>query len=169
MPRWNTPQTFKQKACAVCGTLFTPRSGVHKFCSTPCRGKWKYITGVKSTENQYKQISGDWSRYAARLLYYGGRKRDKLTKQIILDRLEKQNYKCALTGRDLTCSLEKGVITKTNASIDRIVAGGGYTPDNIQMVCRAVNSFRNDTSVEEFIDWCKAVAEHNKKGTKNGS
>ena len=162
MPRWATPQTFKRKNCAVCKTEFLPRSGVHKFCSTSCKGKWKYITGTESTENQYNKISGNWKRYASRLLYYGGRKRDALSVEIVLAQLEKQNFKCALTGRDLTCYLEKGKVTKTNASIDRIVAGGSYTADNIQLVCRAVNGFRSNTSVEEFIDWCKAVAEHNR-------
>jgi hypothetical protein len=57
-------------------------------------------------------------------MYYGGRKRDLLSREIILGQLEKQDYKCALSGVQLTCILEKGIITQTNASIDRINAGG---------------------------------------------
>jgi len=151
---------WKPKACAVCGTEFIPRSGVHKFCSEACKGKWPYITGAMSTENQYKLISGNWDRYCARLLYYGGRKRDKLTKQILLDQLAKQNYKCALSGESLTCDLSKGTVSKTNASVDRIVAGGPYTADNIQMVCRALNHWRADTAVDEFVEWCRKVVDH---------
>lgn len=93
----------------------------------------------------------------ARLMYYGDRKRDQLSKEIILAQLEKQNYKCALSGVELTCTLERGVVTLTNASIDRIQAGGPYTADNIQMVCKALNSWRADTAVPDFVKWCRAV------------
>lgn len=162
MAGWNHDNAkWKPKQCVVCSTVFTPSSGVHKFCSTACRGKWKYITGSHSTENQYKEISGNWERYLARLLYYGGRKRDKLTRDILMAQLIKQDYKCALTGRLLTCTLDKGVAAKTNASVDRIVAGGSYTADNIQLVCRAVNQWRGDIPVDEFVDWCAAVVNHN--------
>jgi len=151
---------WKPKACAVCGTEFIPHSGVHKFCSAACKGKWKYITGDGSTENQYLKISGNWDRYCARLLYYGGRKRDQLTKEILLRKLESQKYKCALSGVPLTCALVKGNHAQTNASVDRIVAGGPYTEDNIQMVCRALNFWRADTSVPEFVEWCRKVVDH---------
>jgi hypothetical protein len=149
------------KACVVCGTEFPPTSGRSKFCSDKCRGKWKYITGDGSTENQYLKISGSWSRYCARLLYYGGRKRDKLTKEILLRKLQEQDFKCALSGAQLTCDLSKGVVSQTNASVDRIVAGGPYTEDNIQMVCKALNYWRADTSVEDFVAWCRKVVAHN--------
>jgi len=152
---------WKPKSCAVCGTEFTPKSEVHKFCSGLCKGKWKYITGVMNTENQYRKISGNWDRYCARLLYYGGRKRDKLNKQILLDKLKAQDYKCALSGMPLTCDLTKGVVSQTNASVDRIVAGGAYTEDNIQMVCKSLNHWRADTSVEDFVAWCRKVVNHN--------
>ena len=150
------------KACVVCTTEFVPKSGASRFCSAKCKGKWPYITGVMSTENQYRKISGNWRRYCARLLYYGGRKRDALTVQILLDKLATQDYKCALTGVALTCDLQNGVKNRTNASVDRIIAGGPYTEDNIQMVCKAVNMWRCDLPVADFIEWCrKVVAHHN--------
>lgn len=161
MAGWNhNNANWKPKNCAVCGTEFTPRSGANKFCSTPCRGKWKYITGDGSTENQYLRISGNWERYCSRLLYYGGRKRDKLSKQILLDKLREQDYKCALTGVPLTCELSVGTSCPTNASVDRIVAGGPYTADNIQLVCRVLNFWRADTSVEDFVEWCRKVVDY---------
>jgi hypothetical protein len=152
---------WKPKNCAVCGAAFTPKSGVNKFCSASCRGKWKYITGDGSTENQYLRISGNWGRYCSRLLYYGGHKRSKLTKEILLRKLQEQNFKCALSGVQLTCNLSIGVVAQTNASVDRIVAGGPYTEDNIQMVCKALNHWRADTSVEDFVAWCCKVVAHN--------
>lgn len=148
---------WKPKLCAVCKTEFTPKSGVNKFCSSKCRGKWKYITQAFSTDRQYKNISGNWSRYLARLLSVNGNRRSLLTKEILFDILKKQNYKCALTGVPLTCILKKGTTTKTNASVDRIEAGGPYTKDNVQLVCRAVNCWRNNTSISEFIEWCRKI------------
>ena len=83
--------------------------------------------------------------------------------------LEKQDFKCALSGVPLTCKLEKGVSCPTNASVDRIVAGGPYTADNIQMVCRALNAWRSDTTVTDFVEWCRLVVKFNdEKGTKDG-
>ena len=159
---------WKNKVCAVCSNSFIPKSGSHKFCSAQCKNKWKYVSGEVTTESQYKKISGNWSRYASRLLYFSGRKRDNLSREDILDKLKEQNYKCALSGVDLTCNLEKGNIFKTNASIDRIEAGGPYTKDNIQIVCRALNSWRADLTVDDFIEWCRKVvsyADKNKEDT----
>ncbi len=155
--------TFKDKSCVVCGTLFKPRSGINKFCSTSCKGKWKYITGEVTTESQYRKISGNWSRYLSRLLYAAGRKRDNLTREILLNKLEKQNYKCALSGVQLTCVLTKGNKNWTNASVDRVEAGGSYTEDNIQLVCRGLNSWRSSIPVDEFIWWCKQVVDYSKR------
>ena len=155
--------TWKPKQCLVCGTTFVPKSGVHKFCSEPCKGRWKYITGSVSTESQYKEISGNWRRYCARLLYYGGRKRDKLSVETLLAQLEKQDYLCALSGVPLTCDLKKGTISSTNASVGRIIAGGPYTADNIQLVCRALKHWRADTSVPDFVEWCRKVVQHHER------
>ena len=161
MPGWHHDNAnWKPKTCPICSTEFTPTGGHHRFCSTPCRGKWKYVTGQHSTANQYKKISGNWERYCARLLYYGGRRRDKLTRDIIMAQLIRQDYRCAITGRLLTCALEVGTKCRTNATVDRIAAGGAYTADNIQLVCRAINSFRNNTPLPEFVDWCRAVVNH---------
>jgi len=74
--------------------------------------------------------------------------------------LAQQGGKCALTGMPLTCILERGVRCQTNASIDRKIAGGSYTEDNVQLVCAAINKFRIDTPLDEFIDWCKKVADY---------
>lgn len=158
---WNGSEIFKEKECIVCQKLFNPKSGIHKFCSPQCKGKWQYITGKGNTENQYKEISGNWQRYFQRLCNQHHRK--ELNYKILLSVLEEQNGLCALSGTPLTCILEKGVITKTNASIDRIIAGGPYTKDNIQLVCRALNSWRGDTDLMEFIDWCRKVTQFQDK------
>ena len=159
--KWST------KTCPVCQSTFTPNSGAHKFCSATCKGKWKYISGVMTTESQYKSISGNWPRYLTRLRYYGGRKRDALSLDTLMATLVKQDYRCALTGVLLTCQLEQGVVCPTNASVDRIQAGGPYTPGNIQLVCRAVNMWRSNLPVAEFVDWCRAVVDYHDSHTRH--
>lgn len=116
------------------------------------------MNGTVTNETQYKNISGSWSRYFDRLLGKG--RRDVLSRTDLLELLEKQKGLCALSGIPLTCTLEVGKRFHTNASIDRIEAGGTYAPINIQLVCSALNGFRRDVSLNEFIWFCTQVAEH---------
>jgi len=154
--------------CAVCKTEFLPRTKTQVCCSLPCKGKRRYLLGQVTTATQYERISGNWERYLSRLLYFNGRKRDNLTREILMAQLIKQNFKCALTGVPLTCVLEKGVSHETNVSVDRKVPGGDYVADNIQLVCKAVNKWRSNLSVDEFVNWCELVVKHN-RGNKNGN
>ena len=118
------------------------------------------MNGEVTTKTQYAAISGNWSRYFSRLM----RKwREGLTTQDCLDVLEKQQGLCALSGIPLTCLLEQGKRFKTNASIDRIEAGGPYSVDNVQLVCSALNGFRTDTTLDEFIWFCTKVADYQKE------
>ncbi len=149
----------KLKSCATCTTPFEPKSGTQKYCCTACKRKAYQIEGPESTERQYALISGNWERYFGRLCTRAFR-RDLLTKHDCVDILKAQSYCCALTGVELTCRLEKGVVCKTNASIDRIDPKGPYTKDNVHLVCAAVNKFRIDLPLNEFVDWCKKVAHH---------
>lgn len=157
---------WKSKKCTVCSTLFKPKSGVHKFCSEECKGKHKYIIGKVTTESQYKNISGNWNRYLSRLLYVNGKKRSSLTRETLLVLLEKQNYKCALSGEDLTCILDKSKVYYTNASVDQIVPNAGYTEDNIRLVQRKYNVMKWVQSDEELIESCKRIIEHNDRKKK---
>lgn len=161
MPGWHHDNAnWAPKECPVCHNVFTPKSGAHRFCGEKCKGVWKYTSGRVTTESQYRGISGDWKRYCNRLLYHGGRKRDKLTVDVLLSKLEEQDYKCALSGAPLTCQLVLGVVSPTNASVDRIVAGGPYEAWNIQMVCRALNSWRSNLTTQDFVNWCRLVVAH---------
>ena len=107
--------------------------------------------------SQYSRISGNWTKYFNRLKRVG--KRPNLATQDLLNILERQNYQCALSGIELTCLLKQGTKYKTNASIDRIQASGEYVKDNVQLVCVALNSWRGDTDLKEFIWFCKQVTQ----------
>lgn len=79
---------------------------------------------------------------------------------------ESQNWRCALSGIKMTFG--KGG-EATNISVDRIQAGGEYSPENIRLVCSAINKFRSNLKTEDFIYFCKCVANHNKKELKIAS
>jgi hypothetical protein len=70
--------------------------------------------------------------------------------------LEKQGYKCVLSGLPIRAN---GDFQDITASIDRIDNSKGYTPDNIQLVHKRINMMRGALPVEEFISLCEQVAD----------
>lgn len=150
---------FGEANCPTCCQTVKKKKQTQRFCSAQCKGKYKYLSNHWTTEKQYSYISGNWEKYLNRLALKR-RRETGINVDVLMQVLKEQNYLCALTGKELTCLLEVGVKYPTNASIDRIIAGGPYVKENIQLVCAAVNSFRKDLSVAEFVAWCKAVANH---------
>lgn len=71
----------------------------------------------------------------------------------------KQDGKCAITGRPMTCIRGMGQVL-TNASVDRIDSDKTYTTDNIQLVCNIVNLMKNRMTMDEMYDWCQAVLDY---------
>jgi hypothetical protein len=139
--------------------------------------KWREANREKVRANQKRwyqasgrrpagYVNGKWDKYFYQSIKsHKSRNRDGLTVSQLIDLLEKQQYRCALTNAEMTCIRGRGQIS-TNASIDRLTAGGPYTIDNIQLVCSAVNQFRRALTVPEYIDWCRLViAHHDQKST----
>lgn len=157
MPRGEPPRNPKN--CVVCAASFMPKSGTQRFCCVSCKRKQYREDGPETTERQYALISGNWEKYFGRLCTKAFR-RDLLSKQDCMALLREQDFKCALTGVELTCTLEKGKVCKTNASLDRIDPKGPYTKENVQLVCAVINKFRIDTPLDEFVDWCRKVSEY---------
>jgi hypothetical protein len=115
------------------------------------------------TDKQYERISGNFSLYYNRLLYAVGKRREFLTRDMLLDLHKKQRGLCAISGVPLTCNLKRGEICHTNAQIDQIKPQGGYTPDNIQLVCGIVNKMKWDNSEADLIWWCERIIENGRK------
>lgn len=136
--------------CIVCGKEFITNHPKYLCCSAKC-GK------INKANKKYIRLSGNWYLYFKHLL---SKKKGDLTAEQLVELLYKQNGRCALTGEELTCKKIRGVYIKTNASIDRIIVGGEYNIKNVQLVCRAVNSFRHSLTVKEFIQWCKKVVRY---------
>ena len=105
-----------------------------------------------------RQITGNWPRYLAGMR--GAKSgRESISREQLLDLLKKQNYRCALTGQEMTCIRGQGRLG-TNASLDRINAGKPYTIENVQLVCDAVNSWRGKFPLLDFVAWCRLVVAH---------
>jgi len=148
-------QEYSIKPCISCSKEFKPFSSAHIYCCEKCKGVYKYKIKLVTTDSQYANISGNWRRYLQRLLYSAGRK--DLTLEDLVTLLEKQEYKCALTGELLTCTLGRGMIYMTNASIDRIIPGGEYEMNNIRLVCRIANVMKWNMSDDELKTWCRRI------------
>ena len=129
--------------CKWCDKEHRMANKNHITCSISCRNFLSF------KDNDHKYITS---------LLYGQRREDGLTREDIESLLDEQGGICALSGEPMTMVRGQGRVT-TNLSIDRIEAGGLYTKDNIQLVCNAVNSFRGDTNLEEYIDWCIKVSD----------
>lgn len=78
--------------------------------------------------------------------------------------LEKQNYKCAISGIELTTTLGKKYHSGT-ISIDRIDSTKGYLLDNIQLVHKDINFMKYTLSQDRFIELAHIISEfqRNKK------
>jgi hypothetical protein len=84
-----------------------------------------------------------------------------ITPSYLQDLLEKQNYKCALTGIPLiTHSDAKRNSIKPTLSLDRINSEEGYKIDNVQWVHKTVNIMKHKLTTSEFIEFCGLVWSH---------
>jgi len=82
-----------------------------------------------------------------------------LTLDQVLDVLQTQNGKCALTGWNLefTRGGDMGGRNPQGCTLDRKDNSKGYTKENIQLVCCRVNIMRSNLSIEDFTNLCRAV------------
>lgn len=73
---------------------------------------------------------------------------------------ERQSGKCLLTGIQMTRL--GGKTLATSISIDRIESAKGYTPDNVRLICHAVNAFKGAWSDELMLDTAEALLRANR-------
>ena len=76
-----------------------------------------------------------------------------ITGGTLLDILKQQNFRCALSGCELT---------PENVSSDHKIPlsnGGKHELKNVHLVTRQVNAMKGTMSVEEFVSMCRRVAD----------
>jgi len=95
---------------------------------------------------------------------YGAKKRGLIFDLSIADAYEiyiRQDKKCALSKLPIKLPSPK---TKHNifqtGSLDRIDSDDGYTINNTQWICIAINTMKLDYPENRFIELCNLVAEH---------
>lgn len=91
---------------------------------------------------------------ATRKVKGGSKSTDCFTLEYVLDLLEKQNGRCAVTGKVFTF---EGNEVGTNVSIDRIDSNKPYSAGNVRLVCSAVNYMKRRMNDNELVDWCLDV------------
>lgn len=90
----------------------------------------------------------------------------ELTTDFLLNLWEKQNGKCAITNLPMTYINDNGRIY-TNVSVDQKQPNEGYTLENTQLVCMAVNQLKSDMTMDEVLLICESVINNYKKNMIN--
>ena len=75
------------------------------------------------------------------------------TKQL-KDMVERQDYRCALTGRELNPD------TASADHIQPVSKGGSHTIENIQILHSEVNAAKGTMNNDEFVSMCREVVQH---------
>lgn len=185
IPAWshNTCRTCEQKQkwedtwkdgklkCKICNQYLPTSSFDIKDSSNTLRKG--YDTRCKSCKklqgkNYRKSLEGEEALNAtitARWLGARDRAKNKkisfeITKQDLKNLWHEQKGLCAISKIPMTYIMENGR-TFTNLSVDRKNPHIGYTKDNVQLVCMAVNQMKSDLSKEELLMFCKAIVENN--------
>jgi hypothetical protein len=155
---------LKNRSCVICSKNFESSWKRDVCFSSDCKR-------TRDLKRNYALLNGNWLKYLQSLCRK--RKDPKLQKhfdgKFLLNLIEKQNYKCSISGEPLTCIAEMNTdlnlirrVHHSNASIDRIKAGEPYTKENVQLVCLAVNIARSNLEIDDYINWCEKVANYQK-------
>jgi hypothetical protein len=76
------------------------------------------------------------------------------------DKYITQERQCALSGVPILFSRNyRDHKQQQTASLDRIDSLYGYIPGNVQWLHKVVNNMKQDYPENEFIDWCRRIAE----------
>ena len=100
-------------------------------------------------------LSQRWEDRAAGALI--ARPTGKVSLKKLMQLVQWQDFKCALTGRALT---------PETASLDHIVAvsnGGEHVLENLQVLHRDVNQAKRTLTSGEFVSLCREVVNHSKE------
>jgi hypothetical protein len=122
-----------------------------------CTKHYKWWLGYKNIHMSYfNKIKNECNRKSRQLEF-------NVTIEYLWDLFLRQDGYCAITGYPLQWGKHntiKNKATGRTASLDRIDSSQGYTENNIQWVHKDVNLIKYILSQDEFIHWCKLVANH---------
>jgi hypothetical protein len=114
---------------------------------------------LKKDKNPAWKGFGDVSGKTLSKLKRDAKTRDiefNITIEELDDKLKSQEYKCKLTGLELSTNYKD-----LTASVDRIDSSKGYSIDNVQWVHKDINMMKNDYDEDYFIKMCGLVINNN--------
>lgn len=83
-----------------------------------------------------------------------------IDKEFLLGLWKRQKGFCAISKVKMTHIILSGRVP-TNVSVDKINHLRGYTKDNVQLVCMAVNQMKMDLSMDDLIYFCNNIIQNN--------
>lgn len=118
------------------------------------RGK-KYKEGLKGTLEGvlYMRLSSARSSCGKRHIHFDA----NLKLEDLMEIYNKQKGRCNISGELLEIGGPKRPHT---LSLDRINSLEGYTKDNLQLVCWAVNQMKNNLSEDQLKFWCNKIIDN---------
>lgn len=138
------------KICEGCSTEFKTYKKHQRFCNRSCANK---------SLNLIKDPIEQFFREKITRLRSNAKKRNKefnLTWQDLRNKYNDQKGKCFYTSRTLQLTYstkERKVCPPDQLSVDRLDSNKGYVIDNIVLCCYAINNFKGDSMVREFLDY----------------
>ena len=152
--------------CHICGEYKDPsefqnhhyyayRNNKDKRC-----GKCKQIQNKEARNNYsnetklYKVLQERW--FAAKERASNKGIPFTISKEDLLDLWNLQNGLCSISKIPMTYELDNGRVF-TNVSVDQINPGQGYTKDNIQLICSAVNQLKSNWDMDTVFYICKQI------------
>jgi hypothetical protein len=81
--------------------------------------------------------------------------KDPATIDDLMRKFEAQGGRCAVSGIVMTWA--RGTVLPTSLSLDRINPNGGYSVDNIRLICHAINAFKGRMLDTEMIEMARAI------------
>lgn len=131
----------RQLVCRSCFLAAMPRKSAEQQKERKYANITNYFRSINShIKNRCKKMNIDYD----------------INAQDLINMYQKQNQRCKLSNMRMEIQNQNKKITP---SVDRINPKGGYTLDNIQLVCRIVNVMKSDNSEEDFIQICHCVSE----------
>ncbi len=152
--------------CHVCGKYF-PEETFHKKGGSKIRNnrdtRCPTCKNIQSKNNRKTYTDIQKFEYILTHRLKGAKHRanqNNIVFDLTMDDLRslwnKQQGLCAISKIPMTYKFDSGRIF-TNVSIDQINPHLGYTKENIQLVCMAVNQMKSDMSLEELYMFCEAI------------
>lgn len=156
--------------CQICGEYF-PEEIFHKIGVNCKKYHYRNNRDNRCPSCKLRQNKKSRSNYSDemrlnkilhyRLLAARGRSRMKrLPYNLDFDFLNElwniQKGKCAVSGIDMTFTMDSGR-TYSNVSLDQIDPNKGYTKENVQLVCMAVNQLKSDFEIDVIYKICENI------------